>query len=112
MANAPTKFVISVGDTRTPLARTLYQGQSVVDLSGLTVKFYMVDSTGLSVVAESTTGVTVVSASLGKVSKTFLAADVDTAGIYYGWFTVYNGSAFDHFPAEGRNLIIEIVTPG
>lgn len=112
MANAPTKFTISVGDTRTPLARTLYQGQEPVNLTGLTVKFQMVDASGTVVVAESTTGVTVVSAAAGKVTKTFLAADVDTAGIYYGWFTVYNGAAFDHFPNTGRDLIIEIVTAG
>lgn len=112
MSNSKTKFTISVGDTRTPLARTLIQGANAVDLTGLTVKFQMVDSSGTVVIAETATNVTVVSAANGQVQFAFTSGQVATAGTYYGWFTVYNGSAKDHFPNDGRSLIIEIVTAG
>ena len=107
------KHDISVGDTLTPLGCQLRQLDDVgvytnVNLTGLTVKFQMVAEDGTVVVIETATGVTVNNATLGKVQYDFQAADVDTAGVYYGWFTVYDGTEKDTYPAKGRQLRITI----
>lgn len=110
---ATERHELSVGDTLTPLAVQLKQRNAsgvltAVDLSGLTVKFTMVDSSGGMVVAETPTGVTVTAAATGLVQYDFQSGDVDTAGTFYGWFTVYNGSEKDTYPAGGRKLVIVI----
>jgi len=104
---------LSVGDTLTPMGATLQQKNAsgvlaAVDLTGLTVKFQMVDSAGTVKVAETTTGVTVTDAAAGKVQYDFQSADVDTEGTFYGWFTVYSGSERDTYPIGGRELVIVI----
>ena len=104
---------IGLGDTLTPLGCQLKQLSaagvlSVVDLSGLTVKFSMSDASGTLIVNEGTTGVTVTDAANGKVQYDFQTADVDTAGTFYGWFTVYSGTEHDTYPVGGRKLVIEI----
>ena len=104
---------IAVGDTLTPMGAQLRRRNAAgiledVDLTGLTVKFQMVDEDGTAVVAETTTGVTVVTAAEGKVQYDFQAADVDEAGTFYGWFTVYSGTEKDTYPVGGRKLVIRI----
>ena len=104
---------ITVGDTLTPLGAQLKQKSTsgtyqAVDLTGLIVKFSMVAEDGTSVVDETTTGVTIEDADDGKVSYDFQAADVTTAGTYYGWFHVYSGSERDTYPVDGRKFRIEI----
>lgn len=103
---------ITVGDTLTPLYVVLQQADedgvlTAVNLTGKTVKFRLVDNRGTVKTAETTTGVTVTSAADGEVSYDFQTADVDTAGLYWGWFTVYSGSERDTFPAD-RGLCIDI----
>jgi hypothetical protein len=110
---ATEKHSISVGDTLTPLAVQLKQKDvngalSAVVLTGLTVKFTLVNSVGTVVVAETVTGVSVTDAANGKVQYDFQTADVVTAGTFYGWFTVYSGTEKDTYPAGGRKLVIEI----
>lgn len=114
---ATERHELSVGDTLTPLAVQLKQRNAsgvltAVDLSGLTVKFQMVDSSGATVVAETVTGVTVTTAASGLVQYDFQAADVDEAGTFYGWFTVYSGAEHDTYPANGRKLVIVISERG
>lgn len=110
MLNRQQVHTIAVGDTRTPLGVTLMQGGEPVDLTGYTVKFRMVDSSGADVVTETDTGVTVTDAVAGQAQYGFAADDVGTAGTYYGFFTVYNGSAKrDTFPPDGRKLRIDII---
>ncbi len=113
MLMATETHKLGIGDTLTPLAVQLKQRDSTgtlsnVNLSGLTVKFTMVDSSGTTIVDEATTGVTVTDAATGKVSYDFQTADVDVAGVFYGWFTVYSGSEYDTYPVGGRKLVIEI----
>jgi hypothetical protein len=107
------KHSLTVGDTLTPLGCQLKQVNASgvltpVSLAGATVKFKMSDTDGVIVVTETETGVTVVDATTGKVSYDFQAADVDTAGIYYGRFVVYSGLEKDTYPI-GNKLVIEIV---
>ena len=55
-----------VGDTEVALAATLVRPDGTpVDLTGLTVKFTMVDAAGVDVVAETVTGVLVTGAATG-----------------------------------------------
>jgi hypothetical protein len=104
---------VTVGDTLTPMGAQLKQRgadgtYAAVDLTGLTVKFSLVAEDGTLVVDETTTGVTVEDAEEGKVSYDFQAADVDTAGTYYGWFHVYDSTERDTYPVDGRKFRIEI----
>ena len=102
-----------ITDTRTALSVQLKQKNeagtdTVVDLTGLTVKFKLYDSAGTVVVSETQTGVTVSDAVTGKVDYDFQSANVATPGAYYGYFVVYDGSETDHFPVKSKDLIIEI----
>lgn len=102
-----------ITDTRTVLPVTISQPNSAgtdtaVDLTGLTVKFKMVDKNGVDVVSETTTGITVTTAASGECQYDFSTAAVATAGKYYGYFTVTDTGETDHFPAVGRDLVIQI----
>lgn len=47
---------------------------------------------------------------VGHVQYAFVAADVDTAGVFWGWFTLLDGSSNkQHVPQDGRTFRIEIV---
>jgi hypothetical protein len=48
---------------------------------------------------------------VGSVQYAFLAADVDTAGIFKGYFTVEESSVKDTFPVDGH-IRIEIREAG
>ena len=103
-----------VGDTRTLLYATLVQPNTsgvdtVVNLTGLTVKFEMVNAASDVVeIAETVTGVTVETAASGTVKYDFSAAGVDTAGIYNAWFVVYDGAEKDHIPVKRQDLRVLI----
>lgn len=103
-----------VGDTRTVLPVTLKQaGESgtlaAVNLTGLTVKFKMVDASDDSTkITLTTTGVSVVAAASGTVNYTFSAGGVDAAGVYWGTFVVDQGGATDSFPVHQQGLKIVI----
>lgn len=38
--------------------------------------------------------------------------DVDTPGRFLGWFVREKEGRTEHFPTEGRNLVIEVVETG
>ena len=103
-----------VTDTRTLLSVTLQQPNSAgtltaVDLTGLTVKYKMLNrADGTTTIAETTTGVTVVTAASGTVNYDFSAAGVLTAGIFNGFFVVYASSETDHFPVRVDGLRVMI----
>ena len=99
-----------VGDTEVALAATLVRPDGTpVDLTGLTVKFTMVDSSGADVVDETETAGTVTDADSGELQYTFSSGDVDTAGVFYGYFVVIDGMGNrDTFPVRQRYLRISI----
>lgn len=97
---------LAVGNTLIPLGVTCKTGASVFDLTGKTAKFYMVDRDGTVVVAETAADIT--DAANGHVQYDFQAADVATAGTYYGYFNVYGGAEPARFPVEDRDLTIVI----
>lgn len=105
----------AVGDTLTPLKRQLVQLNSAgvyaaVNLTSKTVYFRMEDEDGVDVIGPGTSTAndcTVTDATNGKVEYDFAAADVDTAGTYYGYFEVYDAAGErDTFPAEEKQLKI------
>lgn len=49
---------------------------------------------------------------VGSVQKVFLAADVDTAGRYSGWFVVFSGSDSATAPVAREGITIEILARG
>ena len=109
-----TKYFRTAGDTLAPLgvqlqARNSSGDYAPVDLSALTVKFKMVDEDGTTVVAETTSGVTIADTTAGKVYFDFSETHVDTAGVHYGWFMTYASTERNTYPADGRKLQINIV---
>jgi len=103
-----------VGDTRTVLPVTLQQPNesgvlAVVDLTGKTVQFKMVNAATNSVeIALTSTGVSVVTAASGTVNYDFSGAGVDAAGVYWGTFVVTEGGETDSFPVIQKDLKIII----
>jgi len=103
-----------VGDTRTVLPVTLQQPNesgvlTVVDLTGKTVSFKMVNAATNAVeIALTSTGVSVVTAASGTVNYDFSGAGVDTAGVYWGTFVVTEGGETDSFPVIQKDLKIII----
>ena len=100
----------TTGDTLTPLGATLKQrisgGLQAVNLTGKTVKAEVRNAAGTVVVAETTTGVVVVSASTGQVSYDFPSgASALPAGTYYVYFVVSGAGGeateFDTYPTAG-----------
>jgi hypothetical protein len=100
-----------ITDTRTVLAATLKQPNesgvdTVIDLTGLDVEFKMVNQSGVAVIAQTATGVTVTDAAAGEVEYDFSTAGVATAGRYYAYFVVIDSTETDHFPVTARELIV------
>ncbi len=109
MATTQTQ-VRQVGDTRIALAVTLKRPDAtVVDLTGLTMKFHMCTPLGVDKVAETSSNVAVTSAAAGQVKYTFQAGDVDTAGTFHAYFIAETGAgAQDTFPVGEGELVVEI----
>lgn len=99
-----------VDGTLVAIAATLQRPSGVVvDTTSLTVRFFMVSVQGATKVAETSDNVTETDASAGEVQYDFQAADVDTPGTYYAYFTTEDGSGDkDTFPAETGDLEIII----
>lgn len=105
----------TVGDRRTSMADTLVdQSGTVVDLTGHTVSFLMVNK-ATGAVKVNYAAATVDSAAAGTVSYAWAAADVDTAGTYFYWWRVtrISDSKVEHFPADGpkRRVVFVAATP-
>lgn len=105
---------IQYGDSLTPLGAVLKQRNeagvlAAVDLTGRTAKVLVVDAGGSVVVAETTTGVTVVDQEAGKVSYDFRTGDdALPAGTYYLYFRVYSGTERDTFPVEPKQMKVVV----
>ena len=103
------EHIRALGTRLTPLQVALVDDDGdAVDLSGLTVTFYMYDDVATAIVTAGSC--TVTSATSGYVQYSFAANDVDSAGTYWGYFRTYvtgTPDVYDTYPA-GRNLRIEI----
>ena len=103
-----------IGDTQKPLLGTVsyvVEGATTPtarDLTGVTsVKFSMINlATGVTKVNEA--AATIDHAATGKVSYSFKPADVDTAGKFLAFFTVYSSTVTDTYPVKTNDLMVLI----
>lgn len=101
-----------VGDTQRDLLCTVtyvIEGATTPtarDLTGVSsVKFSMVNAaTGVTKINEASA--TIDDAGTGKVSYAWTSSDVDTAGKFWGFFTVYTLTVTDTFPVKRDDLIV------
>ena len=101
-----------VGDTQRDLLCTVtyvIEGATTPtarDLTGVSsVKFSMVNAaTGVTKIDEASA--TIDDAGTGKVSYAWTSSDVDTAGKFWGFFTVYTSTVTDTFPVKRDDLIV------
>ena len=101
-----------VGDTQRDLLCTVtyvIEGATTPtarDLTGVSsVKFSMVNAaTGVTKIDEASA--TIDDAGTGKVSYSWTSSDVDTAGKFWGFFTVYTSTVTDTFPVKRDDLIV------
>lgn len=103
--NPNKPFHLVLGDRYTAIGRTLYNGPSPADLTGLTVQFYMIAAAGGSPVVNWANAV-VVAPSAGTVKYSFQANEPPAAGLYYGWFRAGNGSLWTTYPAHHQGIPI------
>jgi hypothetical protein len=103
-------FVLKKGDLLPIIIRTLKDAAgAAVDLTGTTCKFIMrrVGAATAKVNAAAVVDANQV-ANKGKVSYTWVAADVDTAGVYEAeWQVTFSGAKPETFPNDGY-LVIKI----
>lgn len=90
------------GDTLTPLGATLKRNGAPFDVTGMDVQFKMVADNGTIKRDWTATGASIVDGDDGQVQYDFQAADVDTAGIFWGWFRVGTGGEWHTFPVAGE----------
>ena len=98
-------------DRRTSIADTLTDANgTVIDLTGHTVAFRMVDAAAGTVKINSAAA-TVDAALLGNVSYAWGATDLDTPGTYYYWWIVTrtSDSKVEHFPGDKRTRELIVV---
>ena len=102
------------GDSLTPIGLKFKRRNTTgdlanVDLSGKTVKVLICDHGGNVVVAETTTGVTVTSATAGEVSYDFPSgAQALDGGTYYLYARVYSGTERDTYPVASKQMQIKV----
>ena len=80
-------------------AKNVSSVDTVKDLTGLSVTFTMINA-ATGVVKVSAQSATIVTAVSGIVSYDFIAADVDTAGVFWGSFRVTESVETDTYPAS------------
>lgn len=109
--NEVSDWYHSEGDRRTAIAATLRDADgAVVNLTGTTVAFKMVNSVNAVVIASE--AATIDSAAAGTVSYSPSAAFAALlAGDYYAWWVVTrtSDSRKDHYPPDGKRLRVRIV---
>jgi len=101
-----------VGDIDTPIGIICERADgTVIDVTGYTITFSMTNDAG-TLIVDGVAGA-INDATTGKITYTFVAADVDTAGIYWGYFHIDSGSGdLETFPPDGRKMMIVLSNLG
>ena len=99
-------FFLKQDDTAPVLQYTVLDENSVaIDLTGVTVTFYMQDKNGIEVISGA--AVTITDGSNGVVEYSWVAADSDVAGIFSAEFViVFSGGTIRTSPDPGSITII------
>ena len=98
-------------DTWPFLDSTLSDDNGALDLTGCTIKFFMVDSEGNTVINQTSTGayVTLPSATAGQVRYYWQAADTSTSGNFKAeWSLVHSSDSSKGTVPNGGNLTVII----
>lgn len=101
-------------DSLTPIGRTLKQGGTAVNGTGLTLQTKLVNDAGAVIHDWTATGASWVTASEGKAKYDWQSADLTAfqaaqdAAVFWMWFRVASGSEYDTFPHDGRKLKIVV----
>lgn len=102
----------AVGDTLLTLGVTLERdGTPIVIGESDTVKFEMVSECGVVKIAETEVGIQYTDRPTGKIDFQFLDSQVDTEGVFYGYFTHYASGKGERAPYKKNALKIIFYGP-
>jgi hypothetical protein len=100
-------FALKQDDTLSALTATLENAAgNAVNLTSADIVFQMRLGEGSSWVVNSSSGVTITSATGGTVRKTWTAAQTDTPGLYYSQWVVTWSSGVQRFPNGSWDTIL------
>lgn len=109
-ANTPYTKTFTQNDLRTAIADQLVDATTTaINLTGSTVAFRMISQTDKSVKVNSASAA-ITDAPNGKVAYSWAGTDLDTAGLYWGWWIVTTGGKTEHFPGDGEKMTVKVVT--
>lgn len=107
--NALQRRYFTVGDRLVGLAAQLVDAaETPIDITAQTVTFRMVKASDGTVKVNGAAAV-VTEAATGKVRYDWAAADVNTAGVYYGYFIRTSGGVTATHPVDGPLLEIHLI---
>lgn len=109
--NKVTTHYVALTDTRTPIGRQLKQGNATFNATGLTVQTMMKADDNTLIHDWTATGASWNDATVSKAQYDFQAADVATAGTYWLFFRVGDGSEWDTFPPDGDKVRVVVTDP-
>lgn len=111
MASPEQVWKLTKGDTLVSITANLLKGDGApVDLTTLTTptaKFRMLLD-GSSTAKVNDAAAVIVTAKPAQVRYDWAGADVDTVGVYWGWFIITASSKTAHYP-QGKSLKIQIL---
>ncbi len=103
------RLEFNVGDRLTPIRLELNErGTSNTDLSADTVTFSMFDTADEVVKVDDQACTLTNGGTDGKAHYPWAAADIDTAGTFWGYFKRTSGGLDAQYPQNGRKLVIII----
>jgi hypothetical protein len=103
--------IFTKGDTLVSLHARLEKADGSTPTLDGTVAFFMKGKKAAAAETPKVNGAVaiIVDTVAREVRYDWLDADVDTVGDYYGWFVNTVGGRDEHFPGQGRFLVVKIV---
>lgn len=110
IGNEPYTKTFTQNDLRTGIGDQLIDAQtgSPINLTGSTAAFRMISQTDKSVKINDVSA-TFTDVPNGKVAYSWTGTDLDTPGLYWGWWIVTTGGKSEHFPGDGEKMTVKVV---